>query len=428
MTLSTLTDTLLIFIGVFRLGFNQLLPSTTWLFGTLLSIEIALTGLYWAIGSARLLDVIKKTIFIGFWIWIVFSFPMLVNSLVESLAKAGAIAGSGGPGAAVAVNLLDPSGIVDQGFVAAEPILIQKETFSPINVADRLLYWFFWLLVLLLYFVMAIQVFLTVLEFYLVTALVGILLPFGLLSHTKFLAEKSIGAVISAGIKMMVLSFILTVAGGVIASATLPIDPNHNQILALLLTIGAIALLVWNAPGVAAGLIAGSPSLTAGTALQNAVAGGFLAAGAASGALNATKGAAKLTGSAARLGASGAGAASTGANLALAANSSTNTANRAGSAALGAIYGVGAAASNTASSTASSIAGRATSALSHSSMNGGRAVVGLATKGNPSATGKTQSQTPSWARRTMHRTTAAAHAVPQEARPSGGNINPNIKT
>jgi type IV secretion system protein TrbL len=99
--------------------------------------------------------------------------------------------------------------------------------------------------------------------------------------------------------------------------------------------VGAIGFLAWNAPGIAAGLIAGSPSLSAGTAVQNTVAGGFMAAGAAAGLANATRAAASMTGGAARLGAAAYGSASTGANLALAASNSTNPVNRAASAALG---------------------------------------------------------------------------------------------
>jgi type IV secretion system protein TrbL len=58
---------------------------------------------------------------------------------------------------------------------------------------------------------MAIQVFLSVLEYYLITAVAGILVPLGLLPQTKFLAEKAIGAVVSPGIKLMVLAFIVAV-------------------------------------------------------------------------------------------------------------------------------------------------------------------------------------------------------------------------
>lgn len=203
MTPNTLTATLLNFLGVFSLGFGNLLPSTTWLFLTLLGVEIILFGLYWALGSGQILDAIKKILFIGFWIWVVFSFPLLANSLVNSLTQAGNIAGGGGP-----VNLLDPSGVVNQGFVVAAPIQVQMNTFSVVNVAYRLIYFVLWMTVLFIYFLMGIQVFITVLEFYIITAIVGILLPFGLIKHTKFLAEKSIGAVISSGIKMMVLSFI----------------------------------------------------------------------------------------------------------------------------------------------------------------------------------------------------------------------------
>lgn len=44
-----------------------------------------------------------------------------------------------------------------------------------------------------------------------ISALAGLFIPFGFFEPTKFLAEKAIGAIISSGIKPMVLAFLVTV-------------------------------------------------------------------------------------------------------------------------------------------------------------------------------------------------------------------------
>ena len=419
MTFNTLTTTLLNFIGIFSLGFGNLYPSTLWLFLTLLGIEIVLFGLYWAMGSGQILDAIKKILFIGFWFWVVSTFPTLANQFVNSLIQAGNTAAGG-----AAFNILDPSAIAAQGLAASEAILDKIDELPAIQIGQMIILGVLWLVVMFIFLLIAIQVFITVLEFYLITAIVGIFLPFGLIKHTKFIAEKSVGAVISAGIKMMVLSFILSVAGPVISGATLLPDPTYNQILSLILTVGAIGFLAWNAPGIAAGLIAGSPSLSAGTAIQNTVAGGFMAAGAAAGLANATKAAASMTSGAARIGAATYGSASTGANLALAANSSTNPVNRAASAALGSLYGMGSAATHQAKSTVSNMAGQAGSSFSTASTNGARASMGMDKKTADSS--NPASEAPAWAKRAMQRAASLSHSIPQEARPSGGNINPKL--
>ncbi|SHE23303.1 type IV secretion system protein [methanotrophic endosymbiont of Bathymodiolus puteoserpentis (Logatchev)] len=418
MSFNTLTTTLLNFIGIFSLGYGNLYPSTLWLFLVLLGIEVVLFGLYWALGGGQILDAIKKILFIGIWFWIVSSFPVLVNQFVNSLIQAGSTAAGG-----LTFNLLDPSAIAAKGLDVSQPIMDKLDRFPAYRLDLIIIYGILFLVVMVIFLLLAIQVFITVLEFYLIVAIVSIFLPFGLMKHTKFLAEKSIGAVISSGIKMMVLSFILSVSGPVILAAALGFDPSLNEIFSLILTVGAIGFLSWNAPGIAAGLIAGSPSLSAGTAVQNTVAGGFMAAGAAAGLANATRAAASMTGGAARLGAAAYGSASTGANLALAASSSTNPVNRAASAALGSLYGMGSAAGNQVKSTVSNMAGKAGEPLSNASTNGARMTMGMDKK---TTAASTSSEAPAWAKRTMQRAASMHHSIPQEARPSGGNINPNL--
>jgi type IV secretion system protein TrbL len=263
MEFNTLTQTLNNFIGVFSLGYSNLWDSTLWLFVTLLSIEIVLFGLYYAFGAKNFVDAFWKVIFIGFWWWIVNSFPALASMLLESFVAWGNTAGGGGP-----INILNPSDIAGMGMTAAAPITQAMADAHWSAVGTKFIYALLWLVVIVLFFIIAIQIFITVLEFYLVVALTGILLPFALNNRTKFLAEKALGGVISFGIKLMVLTFIMTAAQPILATATLPIAPEYNQIMALILTVGALAILVWNAPGIAAGLLAGSPSLTAGTAVR----------------------------------------------------------------------------------------------------------------------------------------------------------------
>jgi type IV secretion system protein TrbL len=111
---------------------------------------------------------------------------------------------------------------------------------------------------------MAVNLFLAVLEYYLFAGIVGVLLPFGLVPSTKFLAEKAIGAVVSAGIKLMVLSFITSAVIPIIVNIKFPsTDENWsmNALWAAELTMVGITALSWKAPGLAASLMSGSPSL-----------------------------------------------------------------------------------------------------------------------------------------------------------------------
>jgi type IV secretion system protein TrbL len=134
---------------------------------------------------------------------------------------------------------------------------------------------------------MAVNLFLAVLEYYLYAGIVGILLPFGLLPSTKFLAEKAVGAVVAAGIKLMVLSFVTSaVLPVIVASRFSSPDFGFNELWAMLLTIAGVTILSWKAPAMASALMAGSPNLGISDAAQTAmtgVAAGVAVAGFSSG-------------------------------------------------------------------------------------------------------------------------------------------------
>ena len=303
-----LTNTLREFLDAFSLGWSNLQPSINWLIGVLLSIEIILLGLWWALsGGEQIVNIIKKILFLGFWLWIVQSFPALADNFVRSLIKAGEIAGGGS-----APNLFNPSKIVFYGHETTGP-MIKAINKSGWNIANGVTFGLLWLLAMLAYMIMAWQIFFAVLEFNLLVAVVGILLPFGFLKPTKFLAEKSIGAVVSSGVKLMVLAFILAVSENILEGLTLSDGiPTLTEALTVVMVSGGIAFLAWNAPNVAAGLLAGSPSLSAQTAAQTAGTAAAAVGTVASAGVAATGAAAAAAGGAVRM----ASAAKTGAELA----------------------------------------------------------------------------------------------------------------
>lgn len=412
MDFNALTKTLSNFISVFSLGYSNLWASTLWLWTTLLAIEIVLFGIYYAFGAKNFIDAFWKVLFIGFWWWIVNAFPAITSLMMNSFVAWGNTAGGGG-----AMDLLDPSAIAARGVVAAKPIADAMGTADMFDVGRKILLAVLWLVVLLVFFIIAIQVFITVLEFYLVVAISSVLLPFGLLKKTKFLAEKVIGGVISFGVKLMVLSFLLTVAGPLLATASLPADPTYNDIMALILTVGALALLVWNAPGIAAGLLAGAPSLTAGTAVQGAAVGAMGGAAAVSAGLAATRAAASLGGAGARGAAGIAGGVRAGSVLG-SATQTGSTASRIAGGVSGAVMGGASALTQSARGSVAKITSKATSGLRDSYMNGGRAAVGLAPRSTTTGASSAPSAKPAWAANAARRASAMAH-LSSEARPGG---------
>jgi type IV secretion system protein TrbL len=165
-----------------------------------------------------------------------------------------------------------------------------------------------WLIVLLAFFVLSVQLFITIIEFKL-TVLAGfVLVPFALFGHTAFLAERVLGNVISSGIKLMVLAIVVGIGASLFGTLIRPTgEVTLTQATSTILAAMAVFGLAIFVPGIAAGLVSGAPQLGAGAAVATtaalggtAVAGGLLTAGAsrlagrASG--GAIKAAASLTG------------------------------------------------------------------------------------------------------------------------------------
>lgn len=297
MDTSILTQSLSQFLDTFNAAYGLIWASggqtLLWL---LAGIELVLIALWWALGgNNQIVDVIKKLLFLMFWLWIVTNFAVLAPQFVYSLVDAG-ITGAGGAGGGHGI-ILDPSRIFGAGLLAIDPIMaLVTEMDDWDQVGQVLMLWISALIILIAFAVVAIQVFLTVLEFYLFLGLSAILLPFGINKHTKFIAEKTLGGVVNYGVKMMVLAFILSVTEPTLTGAITITVTNGlvewNEVFSVMVIAWAIALLAWNAPGVAAGLIAGAPSLSAGTATQNTLASGAAGSALTGAAMGATRSAA----------------------------------------------------------------------------------------------------------------------------------------
>jgi type IV secretion system protein TrbL len=278
-------------VGVFQTGYARLAPTINGLLAVLAGIDIVLVGFWWALGGGeRLTEVIKKILFLGFWLWFTKSFQSNAKLFVDSLINAGLTAG----GHAGSVNLLlDPSRIAGYGLTATEQLAKALDDISITDLGDMLVFGISYLLIMAAFLIMAIQAFLAVLEYYVIVAVAGILVPWALLPQTKFLSEKAIGAVVSAGIKLMVLAFIIAVVDPVLASIHFSgPEIKLNELWSVLLTSAAIAFLAWHVPSLVAGLLAGSPALGASAVAQNVTSGAMLAAGVVGGMVAATRAAA----------------------------------------------------------------------------------------------------------------------------------------
>jgi type IV secretion system protein TrbL len=405
------------FLGTFTQyidsGFGLLQGDVRWLAGVLIAIDITLAGLFWAMAPDE--DIIgrlvKKTLYIGLFAFIIGNYNNLAQIVFNSFAGLGLEAGGGSLSQA---QLLQPGRLAEIGIDAGKPILTAISSLSGYvaffeNFIQITILLIAWLIVVISFFVIAIQLFVSLLEFKLTTLAGFVLVPFGLFGRTAFLAEKVLGNVVSSGVKILVLAVIVGIGSTIFGQFTAGLNnpPTISDALSLILAALSLLGLSIFGPGIANGLIAGGPQLGAGAVAGTglAVAGlgaaGAVALGAAGGVAAAgVRGGASVAGGA--VGAYSTGAAGRG----MVAGVAAGTANVAKEGALAAISPL-----------------RRAAAAVKERFDAGAAASVRSSVGSASDMGPGE---PAWAVRTRRRQTAAhgasaaSHALRSGDQPSGG--------
>ncbi|AHE55611.1 P-type conjugative transfer protein TrbL [Sphingomonas sanxanigenens] len=290
------------FIRYIDSGFGLLGGDVAFLTTTLIGIDITLAGLFWAMGGEQ--DVIgrfiKKILYIGAFAFILNRFSTLADIIFRSFAAAGLTAGGG---TLSADDLLKPGRLAGTGFSAAWPMLDQVSKLMGFtsffdNFLTIIVLLFAWAIVIIAFFILAVQMFVCIVEFKLTTLAGFVLVPFALWNRTSFLAERVLGNVLSSGIKVMVLAVIVGIGSNFFSEFTTALqgqEPDIGQAMSLVLASLTLFGLGIFGPGIASGLVAGAPQLGAGAAVGTTIgAAGVVAlgGGAAMGAVRAFGGAA----------------------------------------------------------------------------------------------------------------------------------------
>lgn len=409
-------------------GFGLLQGEVAFLTATLIVIDMTIAGLYWAMSHATgqgedvIAKLLRKVLYVGAFAYIINNFNWLSGIVFRSFAGLGLTA----TGSTLTMDtFLKPGRLAKTGIDAAAPILEQigdlagfPEVF--VNLDPIVVLFLAWLVVILCFFVLAVQLFITLIEFKLTTLAGFVLIPFALWNKTSFLAEKVLGNVVSSGIKVLVLAVIVGIGSGLFAEFQVhPDEPSIDHALVVMLASLALLALGIFGPGIATGLVSGAPQLGAGAmagAAVGAVGTGVAIGAAATGVGGAVAAGARMAPAAAKL-------AGAGARAATSAASSAKSAFQAGSAAagggakgaaagLGNVAKTGAQAAGRRAASGASAAGQKMADSFRAGWNGadaGAAGSGQAATGEGADSASKQEQ-PAWAKR-MHRRQQITHAA-----------------
>jgi type IV secretion system protein TrbL len=436
--LSVIDQFLNVFSRYIDSGFGLLRGEVAFLTATLVVIDMTLAGLFWAMGGEEVLTkLIKKTLYVGVFAYIIGNFNSLAGIIFRSFAGLGLIASGSGMSQA---QLLQPGRLAAVGVTAGQPILQQIGQLSGftnvfLNLDSIVVLFIAYLVVIVSFFVLAVQLFVTLLEFKLTTLAGFVLVPFALWNKSAFLAERVLGNVMSSGIKVLVLAVIVGMGSTVFSQFQVPVAAGPSLSNALAIMLGALALLGLGifGPGIATGLVSGAPQLGVGAAAGTAlgVAGLAVAGGAAvatggaavaAGTRLAARGAVGTVRSASRIGqgaasAYRAGVAASGASGAQAVGAGVVNAARSGAQAAGQRVAAGA---------------RAVKDRVVSAVGGGTASDSAAEASAESSASSDDAQAPDWAQRLQRNqrlaqgASTAAHVV-RSADHGGGGASPNLR-
>jgi type IV secretion system protein TrbL len=383
-------------------------------------------GLAWALGEDDAIQALaKKVLYVGFFAFILNNWLLLTQLVFNSFAALGLKA----TGSSLSyANFLEPGRLAQAGVQGANVLLAQIQRLAGFpdffwNLGQILVMGLSWIVTLLGFFVLAILLFLAIIEFKLTTLKGFILVPFALWRGTAFIAEPVLGEIVTSGVRILVFA-VITGTGTQLFGQILPSNPatelSLQDALTILLASMTIAGLAFSANRLAAGITSGAPQLGLGSA---AAAGGAVAGAAAlagMGGVAAARAVAGGVGAAASLagGASGAytlGSATGGGSV------SAGLAGVARGAAGAATSGLRGAAQSASTALRDRFAAGQRTAWSATGGSGGDAARASQSAAAPNGA-------PAWAQRLRRQAVSrATQNILHEAEGSGGGMRPNLR-
>lgn len=240
-------------------GMLNLIPHAKALLLALATIDLCST---WALydGEMKMSQMISKIMKLGAFLFIIMYWNDINHAIMVSFQYAGLTAAN------VPVNgdVIQPSKLLDNGFNACST-LFKGLSSVGLNIGKALMYVITIGLVLFSFFIMALQILITKIEFNIFASIAVILMPFGAIRYTNFLCQRCISAVFAFGVKLMVMFFLIGLVQTVVGKVDeMPKDAvTFSVMLKYAISYLVLGYLVWKVPNLAAMMMQGQPALDA---------------------------------------------------------------------------------------------------------------------------------------------------------------------
>lgn len=287
-------------------GMVNLKPAALGLVTVLGILDVtAMWGLYF--GEMRVREIMGKVIKIGFFVILILNWGPITTAVEDTFVKVGQIASAhqtatkpssimvegtkkmyrlwnnaiydipmaDGETAKSGVPYYDSNGNLNKD--ATKMVEADKKANAPTNpfsglgesiaaIPGRIIKIILALAIFIAFAFIALNVLLCFVEFYLTTALSIILLPFGVNSHTSFISQKALGAVVNFGVKLMIMIFLLGLMSTMISKMDAITNDDYGKLFEAVLQACMYAFLIWKLPSLISGMLSGTPSMGASAA------------------------------------------------------------------------------------------------------------------------------------------------------------------
>jgi type IV secretion system protein TrbL len=255
-------------------GFGLIQGDVQTVFASLMVISIGLSGLLWALDENQNIPgaLIRKVLLFGFFAWLISGWRTLSLTIVNGFVGLGLKAGGGS--LAVSDLMQSPSVVVRDGLDVAFTLLKYMGRVASEGMGTGFFTRIDAILVtgvaaigvILAFVILGVEIAITIIEFYIVTLIAFVTVPFGILTQTAFMSERAIGYVVSIGVKLMALALIVSIGEQIFTSYTVSAEPAWEETCGLLLAAITMVMLALKIPAIAGALISGGPQLSAGSA------------------------------------------------------------------------------------------------------------------------------------------------------------------
>mgnify|MGYP002632346845 FL=1 len=249
------------FLGVLDSGFGFIAGDVAYVLNALIVISVTLAGVQWVLAQeAPLAPFFRKVLFTGFFAFLINNWNALAGAINASGAMLGLKAGGSSltledlhnPGrvAGIGTELFGRTAALGEGM----NILTDFVTLSIVLIAA--------IVVMLGFFVLALQVFTALIAFKLGALAAFVALPWGVFSGTAWIAERPLGWVVGSAVRLFVLALIASVSISFVDRLPPELTLDAGGALNILLFGLTVLSLAWFGPQLASEVVMGQPHLS----------------------------------------------------------------------------------------------------------------------------------------------------------------------